>query len=157
MIDLAECTPEQVTAQARYLANTPVSNIAELVASGQARLWSAKIQSLLELGAIETIFGNVGTLKPPGAARRFRVSEVRDVLEKHGLADPRMRADIDSFMASDAEGQVDYNVTIVRSAGELVIVDGNKRTIAFFERRRNAGSDRIDFPAFVVDGIRLGA
>jgi hypothetical protein len=150
------CSSDEIRAQAEYLAATPVSTIADALRSGQARLSTATFRSLADLGSLETIFGTLGQFRPPAGQHRFKVSQILPCLKASDDADPKMRADITGFMASDANGAVEYNVTLVRSQAGLVLADGNKRSVAFFERRRGSEAP-IDFKVFVVDGIDLGA
>jgi hypothetical protein len=91
-------------------------------------------------------------LKPPPDCGRvtFTVSEVLPLLRGRRSADPGMLHSIEAFMGGDAAGTVEYNVTILRSRDKLMLVDGNKRTIAFYERRRG-GEDMIEYPIFVIE------
>ena len=155
LTNLRGCSIDEVTRQAAYFPAIPVNTVADALLSGQARLSRASLCSLHDLGTLATIFGTLGTERPQPRQERFTVMDVMQVLESK-RADPKMLGEIKGFMASDANDVVDYNITIVRSSIGLTLIDGNKRNIAFFERRRGIETP-IDFAVWVVDGIELGA
>lgn len=155
LTDLHRCSADEVARQATYLAATPVSDVAAALLSGRAHLSRASVRSLRDLGSLETIFGSLGHARPRPGQDRFRVKDILQVLES-SQADPKMLRDIKGFMASDANGAVEYNITILRSSTRLTLIDGNKRSVAFFERRRGT-EPPIDFAVWVVDGIELWA
>src|SRR5205807_120016 len=100
---------------------------------------------------LKTEFGKIGPFPAPsqGGERKFSVSEVLPLLNANIEADAKMRADILTFIGMDERGEVSYNVTLMRVNDEYIVKDGNKRTIAFFEGRRDQ-HDVIEFPVFVV-------
>lgn len=129
--------------------------MADALLSGQARLSEASVRSLHDLGTLDTIFSELGSARPQPGQERFKVKDVMQVLESH-RADPKMLSAIKGIIASDANGTVEYNITVLRSSTGLTLIDGNKRSIAFFERRRGTKTP-IDFAVWVVEGIELGA
>jgi hypothetical protein len=44
-------------------------------------------------------------------------------------------------------------VTIFNDGYEPIVKDGNKRTIAFYERRKELGDDTVEYLVFVVSPI----
>ena len=54
------------------------------------------------------------------------------------------------FIEKDSLGEVEYNVTIFDFGNTFIMKDGNKRTIAFYERRKEAGNDVIEYPVFIA-------
>ena len=60
---------------------------------------------------------------------------------------------IEAFVEADKLGEVKYNVTIFNYGNALVIKDGNKRTIAFYERRKESADD-IEFFVYIVEPVR---
>lgn len=150
--NLRRCTQEELEAQIRYLEQTPVRGLAALLRAGTCDLSAGHVRSVASIGGLKTEFGELGPLRPPSreGARKFLVSEVWPALEATPGADDAMHTAIARFMRKDEYGDVDYNITLVLFDGEVIVKDGNKRTIAFYERRRTfAGS--IEFPVFVVD------
>ncbi len=151
---LRACSPEEVVAQARYLFDTPVWSLACDLRNGARVLWRAAISSHRDLGSLPTIFGDIGGHRPaPGSGRAtFTVSEILPLLLCHHAADLTMLRAIEELMAADAAGRVEYNATILRSKDALMLVDGNKRTVAFYERwRATTAGDSIEYPVFVID------
>jgi len=141
------------------LEATPVRVIAKLLRTGQCTLKSGIVRSLAQLGALKTEFGHIGVLLPPTVhgERKFRVCEVGPVLRSNaGVDNGGLLREIDAFIAKDERGEVQYNVTIFRQGTDLVVKDGNKRTIAFYERRKGS-SDEIEFPVFIVEPAEQGA
>jgi hypothetical protein len=149
------CSEEEAQAQIRYLAQTPIRGIAELLESGRCRLKKGVVSSLIALGSLNTEFGQIGSLVPSvsNEERKFRVSEIVPLLRSNPDADERLLQKIEAFVAADKRGEVKYNVTIFNYGDALVIKDGNKRTIAFYERRKESASDDIEFFVYIVEPV----
>jgi len=149
--DIKLCTASELADQIRYLSPTPVSDIAKLLQSGQCRLSQGVIRSLADLGALKTEFGAIGPLTPPAmqGEKKFRVREILSLLHANPGIDVDLHTKIDAFLQDD-EGNIDYNVTVMRLNNDLIIKDGNKRSIAFYERRRGS-TEQIDYPVFLVE------
>jgi hypothetical protein len=153
--NIEDCSEEEVQAQIRYLAQTPVRGIAELLQSGRCRLKKGVVSSLIALGSLNTEFGQIGSLVPPvsNKERKFRVSEIVPLLRSNPDADDRLRQRIEAFVEADEQGEVKYNVTIFNYGNAIVIKDGNKRSIAFYERRKESASDDIEFSVYIVESV----
>lgn len=149
---LRNCSQQEVQQHIAYLVPTPVCTIAELLKSGQCRLSKGTIRSMADLGALKTEFGHMGPLAPPrtDGEQKFRISEVLPLLKANPGAGDALLPNIQGIMKLDESGKVDYIVTIMRIGSDLIVKDGNKRTIAYFERRKSFGK-LIDFPVYLVE------
>ena len=66
--DGRSCSREEVANQICYLAQTPVSAIAQSLSAGESLLVVAKIRSVVELGSLKTLFGQAGAIASPSTA-----------------------------------------------------------------------------------------
>jgi len=150
--DLRDCTEQELQAQINYLEGTPVRGIVQLLRTGRCVLKRGSVPTLTELGALKTEFGQMGPLVPNAThgETKFRVAELVPLLRGNPGVDDGLLTKIDAFVEKDKRGEVEYNVTIFDHGNDLVIKDGNKRTVAFFERRKGSCNDVIAFPVFVV-------
>lgn len=156
--DVRPCSPEELQSQIAYLEATPVREIAELLRVGRCSLKKGIVRSLPELGLLKTEFGPIGPLVPSASDGevKFRVHEVAPILRANpGVDDGGLLAKIEALIEADARGQIQYNVTIFHHGGELIVKDGNKRAIAFYERRKGSGN-RIEFPVFIAGFAQYG-
>lgn len=152
--NVEECTPQEIQRQIDYLAATPVAVIASLLRNGQCKLSKGVVRFVAKLGSMKTEFGDLGNSKAPATEgqKKFRVSEVLPTLKKDLSHDKSLRKRVESFLAKD-EADIEYNTTIMREGDELIMKDGNARSIAFYERRRNGAEDEIEYPVFLVDWV----
>lgn len=150
--DLKNCLEAEIQQQLRYLDETPVGRIAELIRAGKCVLRRGKVRALAELGELKTEFGQIGPLVPAAldGARKFRIAEIVPLLRGNPGADDALMRKIEGFVEKDGRGEVSYNVTILLQGSEFIVKDGNKRAIAFYERRRESMSHPIEFPVFIV-------
>lgn len=150
--DIQRCNAGDLESMIRYLAASPVFSIAALLREGRLTLKRGVIRSVGDLGMLKTEFGNLGKLVPSQRAGepKFLVSEVLPSLRRNPGADDGLLDAILGFMGSDERGQVEYVVTVFRAGTDLIVKDGNKRTIAYFERRRG-NLKAIDYPVFIVE------
>jgi len=73
------------------------------------------------------------------------------LLRSNPHTDDKLMQTIEAFVEADKRGEVKYNVTIFNYGNDLVIKDGNKRAIAFYERRKESASDDIEFLVYIVE------
>ena len=149
--DVRPCSAEELQKQIAYLLNTPVPGVGMCLANGGCKLSKGVVRSLAVLGSLKTEFGQLGPHVPPARSgeAKFLASEVVPILRGNpGSGDDLLRK-IDAILAVD-ESEIEYNVTVMRLGSELIIKDGNKRSIAFWERRKGA-ADRIDYPVVLVE------
>lgn len=152
--DLRLCSGDELREQISYLAATPVRDIAGLLQSSRCTLKAGTIRSLEALGNLKTEFGQIGSAvaSTSDGQQKFHVAEVLPLLEAHPELDAGMLQKIRMFMREDESGRVVFNTTIMRIGAELVLKDGNKRTIAYFERRRD-WNDGTEFAVYLVEGL----
>ena len=53
-------------------------------------------------------------------------------------------------MDKEAKNEIEFNVTVFSLNGESIVKDGNKRTIAFFENRRQFNNAEINYEVYLV-------
>lgn len=149
--EVRPCSVIEILRQATYLEATPVRDIAWKLRVGQVSLSRGIVRSLVDLGALKTEFGQIGPLPAPArtGASKFLVSEVLPLLTENPGADDVLLAKIQYLIGKDARGAVDFNTTVLRLGTDLIVKDGNKRAIAFYERRRGS-RDAVEFSVFVV-------
>ena len=149
--DIELCSPVELSEQISYLEGTPVAGIAALLRRGTLRLYKGTVRSVRELGTLKTEFGKIGSqVAPPmDGESKFRICEVLPLLRTHPNLDQQLMRNIQEFIDKDARGEVAYNTTILRRGTDLIVKDGNKRTVALYERR-NDGPDRISFSVFLA-------
>ncbi len=138
--------------QIQYLAATPVRGLAALLSSGLCKLSFGIERCLGDLGALRTELGTLGDLQSVKLTRepKFRLRDVVPLLRANrGSAEEMLRA-IERWIETDIRGEIRYNSTVMIEDGEPVLKDGNHRTLAFFERRRNTET-AIAFEMFVVE------
>jgi len=150
--DLEDCSETEIQQQIRYLHETPVR---EIGAPLQTRKWVLKrgsIRTLAALGALKTEFGQIGPLIPTASdgERKFRIAEIVPLLRSNSGVDDELLRTIEGLVDKDSRGEVTYNVMVLLQGSEYIVKDGNKRAIAFYERRRESTTHLIDFPVFVV-------
>lgn len=149
------CSLSELKAQIAYLEKTPVACIAQLLETGQCQLSKGVVRSLAVLGSLKTEFGQLGTLTPPPASGepKFRVAQVLPALRQ--LPDGGdLRNRIEMFLRMN-EADIDYNVTIMRIGPDFIVKDGNARTIAYYERRKDTVGPFV-YHVFLVDIVHDG-
>ncbi len=150
--NIRACSSAEALAQMEYLRATPVSCLVKLVEQNHLVLFRASIESLTDLGKLKTEFGVIGRLHPSvtSGCKKFLVSEIVPTLRANpDVNDDGLLQRIERIVELEDIGAVEYNTTILDGGLELVIKDGNKRTIAYFERFREKGDQRA-FDVFVL-------
>ncbi|MDO8310393.1 MAG: hypothetical protein Q7T25_00490 [Sideroxyarcus sp.] len=151
---LCECSPIETRRQIDYLSSTPVFKIAELLNSGQCVLKKGAISSLHHLGNLKTEFGPIGSLLPAAKSgeRKFLVSEIVPMLRANRtIPDGGLLQSIETIMKTEAKNEVDFNITLLSLNGEIIIKDGNKRTIAYYENRKNFNRTTSNYEVYLVE------
>jgi hypothetical protein len=153
--ELTDCTAAEADRHVGYLLGAPRHDLATEVLRGHRIVRRGLICSVSALGDLPTgwsvLEGTKLRLRPPDGRRRFRVREVLPLLIEHGVEEfPDLRT-IGEHMRLHAELALDVLITLVREdSGMAYIVDGNKRAVAVYERRRRSGGD-LDLPVYLLD------
>lgn len=150
--DLVECSESETQDQIGYLAGTTVQGIAYLLQSGQCTLKKGVVHSLNYLGNLKTEFGKIDGLIPSATEgeKKFRVSEIVPMLKANPIVnDDGLLDGIEGFIEKDRLAEVEYNAMIFDFGNEFIIKDGNKRTIAFYENRKDSDKDVIEYPVYI--------
>jgi hypothetical protein len=146
LTNLKACSVEAARTQAEYLRATPVSGLADLLDRQWLTLFAAEIESLEALGKLKTEFGPIGRLQPVATTgeKKFTVSELVPALRANpDVDDGGLLQRIERIIELEEMGAIEYNTTILDDGSELVIKDGNKRTIAYFERFRSRSTVEV--------------
>jgi hypothetical protein len=158
--NLCKCSPEETRRHITYLSSTPVSRIAELLRSRRCVLKKGVVSSLQYLGSLKTEFGQIGPLVPAQqiGERKFLVSEIVPILRANrDVPDGGLLESIEAVMGKVARNEVEFNITILLLNGEIIVKDGNKRTIAYYENRKNLNQTEIHYEVYVVEPAQNGA
>ena len=151
--NLCECSPEETQRQMDYLSSTPVSGIAQLLRSGRCVLKKGIVCSLQFLGNLKTEFGQIGLLTPGqrNGEEKFLVSEIVPMLRANPIvSDGGLLNKIEAIMEREAKNEIEFNITLMLWNGETIVKDGNKRTIAFFENRKNLNQAEVSYEVYLV-------
>lgn len=150
---LKQCGPDETQRQIYYLSSTPVDAIADLLRCGQYTLKKGVVSDMQQLGSLKTEFGQIGSLIPSqsNGEHKFLVSEVVPLLRANrGVPDAGLLRKIEAIMEKETKHEIEYNITVFVWNGEYIVKDGNKRTIAFFENRRNMDDNEVHYEVYVV-------
>ncbi len=147
--EIQPCSPSELEAQIAYLASTPVAGIAHLLESGQCRLSKGAARSL-PFGLLKTEFGQLGSISPPPTSgnRNSAWHRCCQPCGKPPDGGDLLRR-IEWFLQMN-EAEIEYNVTVMRLGTNLIIRDGNARTIAFYERRKDTANP-FAYRVFLVE------
>lgn len=152
-LSITPCEVSEVKEQIDYLRNTPVKRLSDLLKQGKLQLGFTFINSIEALGTIKTEFGPIDILMPQSNSgdKKFLVSEIYFALcSKPDIDDAGLLQAIEEIRIAESNNEIEFNVTALLQNNELVIKDGNKRTIAFYENRRINNHKKINFKLFVV-------
>jgi hypothetical protein len=131
---LAPALPGESAEHAKYLmGQTDVPWYGELLRDGKAVAWHADLETREELGAISTIFKNLGNIYASAEVgrRRFLVEEAFDIWRRAREFDPVKFARLEGLVAAERDGRlVDRRITLAVTVGGTMVVDGNKRAVA---------------------------
>lgn len=151
--DIMICGIQETQNHIRYLEQTPVRELADLLRSKHYVLKKGNITSLNYLGSLKTEFGELGGIKSMKVFDRnkFLVSEVMTILRRSDCSDKISLQSIEYFTKIDGENKLELKITIFNDGTDYIIKDGNKRAVAFYERRININKNNIIFPIYLID------
>ena len=152
--NIKQCSESEINSQIKYLSNTPVSKIADFLRTGSLKLQKGIITSLSDLGQLKTEFGPIGNIKPKAIEGeiKFIVSELVPTLKNNpNVIDNGLLVNIESIAEKEKKNEIEFNITIFSNGNELIIKDGNKRTVAYYENRKTNIIDSIDYPVYIIE------
>jgi len=155
--NLCKCSTDETQRQINHLSSTPVSGIAELLRSRRCVLKKGVVSSLQYLGSLKTEFGQIGPLVPAQKTgeRKFLVSEIVPILRANrNIPDDGLLQRIEAVIKKEAKNEIEFNITLLLCNGEIIIKDGNKRTIAYYENRKNLNQTAINYEVYVVESAQ---
>ncbi len=133
--------------------DTPVKQLAEYLRNGQLKLSKGKVNSLYYLGNLKTEFGVIGDIVPKTSEGevKFTVSELVPALRNNpDVNDDGLLNKIEAIIEKEKNNEIEFNVTVLSLKNELVLKDGNKRTVVFYENRRTNLGQVINYPVYVL-------
>lgn len=151
--DIVVCEPQETQDHIRHLKQTPVSGLAGLLLSKKYILKKGKIISLEYLSSLKTEFGELGgiTSREVFGRNKFLVSEVMTILKRSDCSDKTSLRSIEYFIKRDEANELEFKITIFHDNTDYIIKDGDKRAIAFYERRKKISGNNITFPIYLID------
>jgi hypothetical protein len=155
--DHRPCTVEEITIFRRYQeACSCVAPVLISLLDGGKPLTRAVVRGVTKIGAMKTFFGNIGgvSCRSIAGSDRFRVAEATDVLRNTSFeSDPevrKMRETVERYAAIFRKAQSDPKVTIVDSANDCLIADGNKTALAAFLHASSVAGSRFELPVYYL-------
>ncbi len=137
----------------RYLENTPISGLVNGLRSGVFVLKKGNIISLEYLGSLKTEYGDLGGIISREIIKRskFLVSEVMAILKRPDCSDEKSLDSIEFFIKKNEAEECEYIISIFHDKTDYIIKDGNKRAVAFYEKRKAINKDNITFPIYIIE------
>lgn len=130
------CTAEETAELADYLARSSVPGYADLLRSGRAFGSIGEVDGREQLGALWSIFGNLGGIEAWRTVSRekYLIREAREVWDRVATDDRRGHRTLQGIIAAERAGMLtDRRVTVALTVAGPLVVDGNKRLIAIYE------------------------
>ena len=146
----------EVAGLKKRLHKTPVRWVSNHIGK-ETRVFKAKINSLPDIGGLETIWGHLGgvfSFREYGHSR-FQVSEVLATLRNPQCRDSSLLHRIENFIRLIAKGYKNFNVILGKIGNNYIILDGNKRTVAYYEYAREKGITDLNLPVYIVSFPRM--
>jgi hypothetical protein len=157
LADRRRCTAEEVAAFRDY--HKRYSHVAAVILAlteSPSALTNAKVEGVKAIGRLKTFFGNIGTARCRDlhGTDRFLVTQAADVLlgsgyrTDHGVLS--MSSKVAAYKTLFSRSDSDPKVTIVQSANDCLIVDGNKTAIAAFLYARDYQQSMFTLPVYYL-------
>jgi hypothetical protein len=145
------CTPAERSHLKAYLLPSPVRWLCPIIDAG-ASVEKADVQSLAEIGSLETIFECLGGIKCQDLheTKRFRVDQVLAALQHPSCTDKAMLASVTRYKDLYQQGKLDILITLFDCADGLIVCDGNKRMVACHEHTKKQRISSLVLPVFIV-------
>lgn len=151
IINRENCIPEEIESLRKFLLQSPVRWIVNHIDNG-ARVSKGEIHGLSSIGNLKTFWSNLGDIYSIKEHRieNFLVSQVMDALSKPQCKDKITYVTIKKYINQLANNQLKTTITLIETNDELVIVDGNKSTVACFEYGLKSALTDLRLPVFII-------
>jgi len=147
IVDKRVCTKAEIQKLILYLSETPVRWIVDKII-GSAEVSKGYIVKRSELGAANTIWRNLGGIQ---SEDYYRVDQVVGVVRENRNKDnDKLLNIINEYKKMLALNDIELIITIFEVDKEHVIVDGCKRSVAFYEYKTQQHVENIRYPVYVV-------
>lgn len=146
--EIQRVTGDECRKQIQFLQKYSHVDLATPLLAGRLVLEKGVIRSRQLLGNASTIFTNLGGIRARDlfGTERFRVREVREVLDHPGCTDAASRERYDDLIQKLRAGTQEMNITIDRPSG--MIEDGNKSAAAYHDE--HSSEDEIELSVYLV-------
>ncbi len=146
--DIVVCSPEERHWLSVYLKNSNALNFARRILEGNVSVHKGFIRSLYDLSSLHSAFGKQDWgMDEPG---KFLISEVYPLMVSPSCPDVSFLAKVQEYMGKIKSNQMEFVITILKRGRHLMVVDGNKRTIAYFEIIKQVENKIINYPVFLL-------
>jgi hypothetical protein len=155
LADQRPCTAEEVASFRDY--HRRHSHVAAIVLSlteSPSMLTMGTVAGVAAIGRLKTFFGNIGSARCRDlhGSDRFLVMQATDVLLGGSFRTDRevllMSSKVGAYKSLFSRADSDPKVTIVQSANDCLIADGNKTAIAAFLHAKDQHQLRFALPVY---------
>jgi len=146
------CTNEEITELQHYLKGTPVFNLTNYFEKNHTLVYKGVIESNIDLGKTKTIWSNLGGVlsKSEYSSDKFLVKQVCSTLKNPNCKDKGTLVKIKEYTQLLVNKKLEMKVTLLETNNQLIICDGNKRAVAWFEYFLKCKSTNIRLPVFII-------
>jgi hypothetical protein len=131
-----------------YLYDTPVCWLVRYIENG-AEILKGELESTETLGQIRTIWSTLGHInKSPD---KFLVREVLTTLHKYDCGDIKTLQLIQEYKSLIAENKLEIIITLLKQNDDIIICDGNKRAVAYYEYLIEKERNKMTLPVYIVN------
>jgi hypothetical protein len=162
--EIRPCTVDEITELGNYLANNSwVKQIGRAILEGRAGVKIGKVGTLNELGNLKTMTGFIDDSAITGSNRplqptsefkgekKYLVKEVLPSLQGKDINDGSHIQTIEKYISMFAKGdKIQMILSALEYKGDFMLVDGNKRSVAYYETTNFKGIKDIDLKIHVI-------
>ena len=153
IVNRRNCSPEEIEWLRAYLAENakPVWLYVCGLIREDPRITKGGVSGTKEIGELKTVWSTLGNIPN---SRKFFVREVIHILqdrqnENHNKAEEHLQK-IEDYMKLLDKGELQLIITLEESKNDLMILDGNTRTVAYFEYGMKRGHLHQILPVYVI-------
>lgn len=160
---MIDCDENESLGIAQYLLGTSVAKLGRGLERGELVLRKIVISTAVELGELITLTGEIpedkvlGGIKPVppttfvNGGLKYRVREQLEAMEGADIDDGGHLETIKRYIDRlEAKEPLDMIAIAVQEDEGYMLVDGNKRAIAYYEICKNGAVNGIDYPVYVL-------
>ena len=162
--DLKYCDKNETDNIANYLLNSSVPTCGEALLRGQMILSKGIIKSLEDLGNFKTLTGEIpesaitGSKRPTppknkfDGEKKYLVNEQIPFMDGTDINDGGHIQKIKTYISQmGTKDQPKFIITAIHKDNDYMFVDGNKRSIAFYEYSKKREISDIDYQIYILE------